>query len=158
MKKGIVVAAALLSLVATTAFAAGPAKDGKAKNGYLKSKVVYHINNIHTATGALRNVKNHLNAVGDKNIELIVVTHSSGAFAMVDGAMGKKNKKTGKVYNFSDTIATLANRGVKFTICANTIRGKKISKNLINENAEVIPSGVAEVAFLQQKGYLYVKP
>jgi len=166
MKKGIVVAAALLSLVATTAFAAGPAKNGKAKNGYLKSKVVYHINNIHTATGALRNVKNHLNAVGDKNIELIVVTHSSGAFAMVDGAMGKKNKKTGKVYNFNDTIATLANRGVKFTICANTIRGKKISKNLINENAknlinenaEVIPSGVAEVAFLQQKGYLYVKP
>ena len=77
---------------------------------------------------------------------------------MVDGAMGKKNKKTGKVYNFNDTIASLANRGVKFTICANTIRGKKINKNLINENAEVIPSGVAEVAFLQQKGYMYVKP
>lgn len=158
MKKGIIVASALLSLVATTAFAAGPAKDGAAKNGYLKSKVVYHVNNIHTATGALRNVKNHLNAVGDENIELIVVTHSSGAFAMVDGAMGKKNKKTGKAYNFADTIATLANRGVKFTICANTIRGKKINKNLINENAEVIPSGVAEVAFLQQKGYMYVKP
>lgn len=157
-EKGIVVATALLSLVATSAFAAGPAKNGKAKNGYLKSKVVYHINNIHTATGALRNVKNHLNAVGDKNIELIVVTHSSGAFAMVDGSMGKKSKKSGKVYNFNDTIASLANRGVKFTICANTIRGKKINKNLINENAEVIPSGVAEVAFLQQKGYMYVKP
>ena len=68
MKKGIILAASLLSLAATSAFAAGPAKDGKAKNGYLKSKVVYHINNIHTATGALRNVKNHLNAVGDKNI------------------------------------------------------------------------------------------
>lgn len=158
MKKGLVVAVTLLGLVATSAFAAGPAKDGKAKNGYLKSKVVYHINNIHTATGALRNVKNHLNAVGDKNIELIVVTHSSGAFALVDGAMGKKNKKTGKVYKFNDIIATLANRGVKFTICANTIRGKKISKNLINEHAEIIPSGVAEVAFLQQKGYIYVKP
>lgn len=158
MKKGIVVAVTLLGLVATSAFAAGPAKNGKAKNGYDKQKVVYHINNIHTATGALRNAKNHLNALGDKNIEMIVVTHSSGAFAMVDGAMGKKNKKTGKVYNFSDTIASLANRGVKFTICANTIRGKKINKNLINENAEVIPSGVAEVAYLQQKGYLYVKP
>ena len=157
MKK-LVVATALLSLVATTAFAAGPAKNGKAKNGYLKSKVVYHVNNIHTATGAFRNAKNHLNAVGDKNIEMIVVTHSSGAFALVDGAMGKKNKKTGKVYNFADTIASLSNRGVKFTICANTIRGKKINKNLINENAEIIPSGVAEVAFLQQKGYVYVKP
>ena len=128
-----------------------------AKNGYNKQKVVYHINNVHSATGALRNVKNHLNAVGDENIELIVVTHSSGAFALVDGSMGKKNKK-GKTYNFNDTVATLAGRGVKFQICANTIRGKKIDKNKINEHADVIPSGVAQVAHLQQKGYLYVKP
>ena len=158
MKKGIIAATALISLVATSAFAAGPAHDGKALNGYDKQKVVYHVNNIHTATGAFRNAKNHLNALGDKNIEMIIVTHSSGAFALVDGAMGKKNKKTGKVYNFSDQVAGLANRGVKFEICANTIRGKHINKNLINENAEIIPSGVAEVAFLQQKGYLYVKP
>jgi intracellular sulfur oxidation DsrE/DsrF family protein len=134
------------------------AQAGSAKNGYNKQKVVYHVNNIHTATGALRNVKNHLNALGDENIELIVVTHSSGAFALVDGSMGKKNKKTGKVYNFNDTIAGLANRGVKFQICANTIRGKKIDKNKISEFAEIIPSGVAQVADLQQKGYLYVKP
>jgi len=158
MKKGIVIAATLLSLATTSVFAAGPAKNGPAKNGYLKQKVVYHVNNVHTATGAYRNIKNHLNALGDKNVEIIVVTHSSGAFSLVDGAMGKKNKKTGKVHNFTDAIASLANRGVKFTICANTIRGKKINKNLINENAEIIPSGVAEVAFLQQKGYLYVKP
>ena len=157
MKKAII-AATMMAALATTAVADMPKKDGTAKNGYAPQKVVYHINNIHTANGALRNIKNHLNALGDKNIEVIVVTHSSGAFAMVDGAMGKKDKKSGKVYNFNDTIASLANRGVKFTICANTIRGKKINKNLINENAVVIPSGVAEVAFLQQKGYLYVKP
>ncbi len=149
---------ALLAASTIMAFGATTASAGTAKNGYDKQKVVYHVNNIHTATGALRNVKNHLNALGDKNVEIIVVTHSSGAFAMVDGAMGKKNKKTGKVYNFTDMIATLANRGVKFQICANTIRSKKIDKNKINENAEIIPSGVAHVAYLQQKGYLYVKP
>lgn len=152
--KGVIVLLAASMVVVTT----GCSTTEKALNGYDKQKVVYHVNNIHTATGALRNAKNHLNAVGDKNIEMIVVTHSSGAFAMVDGAMGKKNKKTGKVYNFNDTIASLANRGVKFTICANTIRGKKIDKNKINENVEIIPSGVAHVAHLQQKGYLYVKP
>jgi len=157
MKKALILATTLLGLLTTSAFA-GPKHDGPAKNGYLNQKVVYHVNDIHTAGGALRNIKNHLNALGDKNVEIIVVTHSSGAFALVDGAMGKKDKKTGKVYNFADQIAGLANRGVKFEICANTIRGKKIDKNLINENAEVVPSGVAEVAFLQQKGYLYVKP
>lgn len=150
--------AGILALAAVVGLGVSTAQAGSAKNGYDKQKVVYHVNNIHTATGALRNVKNHLNALGDKNVEIIVVTHSSGAFAMVDGAMGKKNKKTGKVYNLNDTIAGLANRGVKFQICANTIRGKKINKNKINENAEIIPSGVAHVAHLQQKGYLYVKP
>jgi len=150
--------AGILALAAVVGLGVSTAQAGSAKNGYDKQKVVYHVNNIHTATGALRNVKNHLNALGDKNVEIIVVTHSSGAFAMVDGAMGKKNKKTGKVYNFNDTIAGLANRGVKFQICANTIRGKKIDKNKVNENAEIIPSGVAHVAHLQQKGYLYVKP
>ena len=145
-------------LAATLVGMSFTAQAGSAKNGYDKQKVVYHVNNIHTATGALRNAKNHLNAVGDKNVEMVVVTHSSGAFALVDGAMGKKSKKSGKVYNFNDVIAGLANRGVKFQICANTIRGKKIDKNKINENAEIIPSGVAHVAHLQQKGYLYVKP
>lgn len=123
-----------------------------AKNGYHQQKVVYHINNLQTANGALRNVKNHLNALGDENAEIIVVTHSSGAFAMVDGTKDKKGN------SFEDTIQKLSNRGVKFTICANTIRGKKIDKNKINLNAKVIPSGVAEVAELQMKGYLYVKP
>ena len=146
-----------LVAVAFLAISTGCSTMEKAQNGYNKQKVVYHINDIDTATGALRNVKNHLNALGDKNVEVIVVTHSSGAFAMVDGAMGKKDKN-GKVYNFNDTIASLAGRGVKFQICANTIKGKKIDKNKINEYAEIIPSGVAHVAHLQQLGYLYVKP
>jgi len=147
---------AMLALVAMIGLG-GAAQAGTALNGYNKQKVVYHINNIHTAKGALRNIKNHLNAVGDKNIEVIVVTHSSGAFALVDGAMGKKDKN-GKVYDFRDQVAGLANRGVKFQICANTIKGKKIDKSKINENAEIVPSGVAQVADLQQRGYLYIKP
>lgn len=144
-----------LAMTTTTASAVDGSKP--AKNGYNQQKVVYHINDVHSAGGALRNVKNHLNALGDENAEVIVVTHSSGAFAMVDGAMGKKDKD-GKVYDFRDQIAGLANRGVKFQICANTIKGQKIEKEKINEHAEIIPSGVAHVAHLQQKGYLYVKP
>jgi intracellular sulfur oxidation DsrE/DsrF family protein len=148
---------AVIAVAALTGFAFN-AQAGTANNGYDKQKVVYHINDINVATGALRNAKNHLNALGDKNIEMIIVTHSSGAFALVDGAMGKKDKKTGKVFNFNDQIAGLANRGVKFQICANTIRGKKIPKEKINEHAEIVPSGVAQIADLEQKGYLYIKP
>ncbi len=149
-----------LLLIATAMLALGlsTAQAGGAKNGYSKQKVVYHVNNIHSAKGAFRNIKNHLNAVGDENVEIIVVTHSSGAFSLVDGAMGKKDPKSGKPYNFNDTIASLANRGVKFQICANTIRGKKIDKNKISEFAEIVPSGVAQVAEREKNGYVYIKP
>ena len=141
---------ALVASLVMFSFTASAA--GKAQNGYNKQKVVYHINNLQTAKGALRNVKNHLNALGEKNVEIRVVTHSSGAFALVEGSKDKKGN------TFSDQIAALANRGVKFYICKNTIRGKKIDKSKINMNAKEVPSGVAEVAHLQQQGFLYVKP
>ncbi len=150
MNKLTAIAAA--ALISTALVGCGGQELKPAKNGYNQQKVVYHVNNLQTAYGALRNVKNHLNALGDKNIEVIVVTHSSGAFALVDGSKDKKG------HAFDAQIQKLANRGVKFEICANTIRGKKINKNKINLNAKVVPSGVAEVADLQQKGYLYIKP
>jgi len=144
----IMISAALLALGTVNAQADG----SKAGNGYTRQKVVYHVNDLEHAKAALRNIKNHLNAVGDNNIDLIVVTHSGGAFMLVDGSKDKKGN------TFTDDIAALANRGVKFDICANTIRGKKIDKNKINQYAKVVPSGVAEIAKLEQEGYVYVKP
>ncbi len=143
---GLTLVAAAVMLVSFTASAA------EKKNRYGKQKVVYQINELDKAKGALRNVKNHLNALGDKNVEIKVVFHSKGAFALVEGTKDSKGN------TFADQLAGLSNRGVKFLICANTIRGKKIPKDKINLKAEVIPSGVAEVAYLQAKGYLYVKP
>lgn len=124
----------------------------KADNGFRSQKVVYHINDLNTAIGSLRNVQNHLDAVGDKNSEIIVVTHSSGAFALVDGSQDSNGQ------SFESTVQQLATRGVKFEICGNTIRGKKIDKTKINLNAQVVPSGVARLIDLQQRGYNYLKP
>ncbi|VAW71276.1 hypothetical protein MNBD_GAMMA12-2343 [hydrothermal vent metagenome] len=123
-----------------------------AKNGFQAQKVVYHLNDLDKAYGALRNVKNHLNALGDKNANIVVVTHSSGAFTLVDGAQDKRGR------SFDAAIRKLAKRGVRFEICANTMRGKKIKKNKIHPNALITPSGVARVADLQQQNYVYVKP
>ncbi len=123
-----------------------------AKNGFKAQKVVYHLNDLDKAYGALRNVKNHLNALGDNNANIVVVTHSSGAFTLVDGAQDKRG------HSFDASIKMLAKRGVRFEVCANTIRGKKIKKNKIHPNALITPSGVARVADLQQQGYVYVKP
>lgn len=134
------------------------AQAGSARNGYDKQKVVYQVNDIAMAADALADVERHLNALGDGNAEIIVVAHRSGAYMLADGAMNRKQKKAAGTKGFNDTISALANRGVKFQIGAFTIRADKIDKNLINEHAEIVPSGIAHVAHLQQKGYLYIKP
>ena len=48
--------------------------------GYGKQKVVYHINgdNPQQNTGALRNIQNHINAVGAENMDIRVVMHGNG--------------------------------------------------------------------------------
>ena len=86
-----------------------------------------------------------------------MVTHSAGAFALVDGANGKTDSN-GKPYTITDQVAGLDNRGVKIEICGVTLKRLNIDSAKINENADIVPSGVAQVAHLQQEGYLYVKP
>lgn len=130
----------------------GCSTDSQQTKNLVAQKVVYHVNNINQSFNAFRNVKNHLNAVGDKNIKIIVVTHSSGAFALVEGAQDKHGRA------FESSIQHLANRGVRFEICANTIRGKNIDKSKINLNAHITPSGITRVANLQRQGFVYVKP
>lgn len=141
---GRLLAAGLLALSAVTT----PVMAG----GYGKQKVVYHVNDINAAAGALRNVANHLNALGDANADIVVVTHSSGGLTLVEGSTDAKGR------SFDATVQTLASRGVKFQLCSNTIEGLKIDRDKINLVAEIVPAGVAQIAKLQQEGYVYLKP
>ena len=123
-----------------------------ADNGYHKQKVVYHINDAERAGGALRNIQNHINAVGEKNVEIVVVTHSKGIDFLLDGWKDNKGK------SYEGAVQNLANQGVKFDVCNNTLNGRKIDRNRINLNATIVPSGVATLAELQLLGYAYIKP
>lgn len=145
------VAMAALLLAASTVAAADSDRKA-AENGYHVQKVVYHVNDAEGAGGMLRNVTNHLNAVGDKNIEIIVVTHGKGIDFLLEGWADKEGK------SYEEQVQGLVNRGVKFEICNNTLRGRKIEEDKISMNAKVVPSGVATVAELQQQGYAYIKP
>ena len=136
-----------------------------AQQGYGKQKVVYHINydNPKAQAGALRNIQNHINAVGKENLELKVVMHGKG-LSMVLEPDALKNTKL-KIGNATDVITAkidgLKQQGVKFNVCANTLRGKKINytEDLYDvTKADIVPSGVAEVAKLQAQGYAYIRP
>ena len=137
-----------------------------ADNGYAKQKVVYHINydNPKQQAGALRNIQNHINAVGSENLDLKVVLHGNGlALLLEPESLSKltKFKHANASDNMTAKVANLKDQGVDFHVCANTVRGRKVDveTDLYDvSNSDIVPSGVAEVAKLQAMGYSYIKP
>lgn len=137
-----------------------------ADNGYDKQKVVYHVNydDPKKQKGALRNIQNHINAVGKDNLDIKVVLHGNG-LAMLVKPDALKDLPKFKHANANEqqqaSIDNLKIQGVEFQVCNNTVRGRKVNiqEQLYDvTEADIVPSGVAEVAALQQKGYTYLKP
>ena len=133
---------------------------------YAKQKVVYHINydNPKQQAGALRNIQNHINAVGAENLELRVVLHGNG-LALLLGPDSLEKLTKFKHANANDDmtakVSNLKDQGVSFHVCANTVRGRKVDveADLYDvDKDDIVPSGVAEVAALQQQGFVYIKP
>ncbi len=131
---------------------------------YGKQKVVYHINS-YGAKGqqaALRNIQNHINAVGAANLDLKVVMHGDGVSLVLppDAVQGTKMKEGNADQEMEARISGLKDQGVKFEICANTLKGRKVELADLYDSTDedVVPSGVAELAHLQSMGYTYIKP
>mgnify|MGYP000367367522 CR=1 FL=1 len=131
-----------------------------------KQQVVYHVNyyGAKAQAGALRNIQNHINAIGADNLDLKVVLHGNGvAMLMYPDAMGKNGNKM-KEGNATDEmqakITGLKNQGIQFQICANTLKGRNVSTDDLYDfsKADMVPSGVAQLAILQGQGYAYIKP
>lgn len=119
-----------------------------------KQQVVYHVNTDDTKTlnATLGNVQNHINAVGKDKLDLRVVMHGNGLDLL---KQAKENE------GMKSKVDNLKLQGVAFNVCANTLKGKKIDykKDLHDvKEKDIVPSGVAEIAILQGKGFAYVKP
>jgi intracellular sulfur oxidation DsrE/DsrF family protein len=115
-------------------------------------KVVYHITTgIDTAAAALNNVKNHLDA--DPTAKIVVVTNGLGIDFLLQDAKDSRGRE------FSSVVSTLAEKGVEFRVCNNTLTVRNISPDKLLMETKVVPSGVAEAARLQAKeGFVYIKP
>lgn len=135
-------------------------------DGYAPQKVVYHINydDPKKQAGALRNIQNHINAVGAENMDIKVVLHGNGLALLLDPDSLErlsKFKYANANEDMSAKIDGLRDQGVDFNVCDNTVQGRKVDveSDLYNvETEDVVPSGVAEVAKLQAEGYVYIKP
>lgn len=115
-------------------------------------KVVYHLSEgIPQASRAIGNIRNHLNA--DPTAKIVVVAHGLGIDFLLDGATNQMDQP------FAGGVSDLANKGVEFRVCNNTLVSRKIAADKVVMDAKVVPSGVAEVAKLQAKeGFVYLRP
>lgn len=147
----------LVVAMAGLAVLAGIAGAAADENKYGKQKVVYHINydggeGGKKYFGALRNIQNHINAVGKDNIEVKVVMHGNGLGLL---AQAKDDLK------LQGNVTNLKTQNVAFNVCSNTLKGRKIDKDkdlFEVYNEDIVPSGVAELSYLQAQGYTYIKP
>jgi intracellular sulfur oxidation DsrE/DsrF family protein len=147
--------AAALALIFTVNMATVSTANADARYG--KQKVVYHINyeggeKDKKYRGALRNIQNHINAVGAENLEVKVVLHGNGVGLLKSA---KSNDK------LQMDVTNLKTQNVTFNVCNNTLKGRKINAEadlfeVFEDN--IVPSGVAELSRLQQMGYTYIKP
>lgn len=163
MKLDYIISAAVGAVVAFGVTYAVPQSGTASTSGdvsitdrYTKQKVVYHVNYPggpadKKYNGAMKNIQNHINAVGAKNLDLKVVIHGNG-IGLLQSA-----KMPGKVQT---AVANLRSQNVNFSVCANTLKGRKIGIDTLYEvfDEDIVPSGVAELAHLQARGYTYIKP
>ena len=143
-----------LSLVAFALLASGGSSVALAADTAGVQKVVYHINynDEKQLNAALGNAKNHIAAIGKDKIDMKIVMHGPGVdlLKIANTDLGVQQK-----------VILLKKDGVAFEVCKNTLVNKKINyKDDLFDVSEkdIVPSGVAEVAILQQKGYAYIKP
>ena len=115
-------------------------------------KVVYHLSDGSAqAARALANIRNHLRAAPDTRI--VVVALGDGIKLLLKDATDPAGTR------FEPTVVALAQQGVQFRICGNTLAAHDIAPAHVIAAATVVPSGVAEVARLQSRdGYAYLRP
>jgi intracellular sulfur oxidation DsrE/DsrF family protein len=139
--------AVLLACAAATPAFAGP---------YPEQKVVYHNSGTTPEDPGyfkrmLSNVRNHIAAVGEDNIEVVVVGHGGGVDLL---------EQANDDAELAGRIDALRAQGVRFLVCANTLNARHISASDLygTQEADIVPSGVAEIAKLEQEGFVYLHP
>jgi uncharacterized protein len=133
------------------------AASGEVSPGYYADqKVAYHNSGAGPDSTPyfhrlLRNISNHLDAVGDAHVQIKVVSLGEGVVLFQQATTD---------HSLASEIDTLRARGVQFLICNNTLKGMQLDwHNLYGvKEQDIVPAGVAELARLQGMGYAYIHP
>lgn len=118
-------------------------------------RAVYHVNGEGGPRNAmyanvLHNISNHLDAVDD-GATIVVVMNGLGVDLLRE-ARGDRS--------LAAEIDRLRLRDVRFLVCRRTLLERHIAASDLYrlDNDDIVTSGVAEIARMQQAGYAYLKP
>lgn len=111
-------------------------------------RVVFEVttDNPEQWTATLNNIENLQKAFGKEQREMEVVAHGKGLDLLL-----KTNLSTG------DRITTIANTGVRFAACENSMKHMHRTSEDLLPAAQTVDSGVAEVVRKQEAGWAYLK-
>lgn len=128
----------------------GVANAAEQPEASVQEKVVYHFNDMGPVRAGLRNIQNNINASPD--VKIVVVTHGKGIDFLLADARDDKGP-------FEPAVAELKKQGVTFEVCNNTLKSRGLDPMNVVKEAQIVPSGVAELVHLQvREHYAYVKP
>ncbi len=105
---------------------------------------------LEQAYEGLVNIQNVLQL--DPKLKFTVVGYSRAIRFLLNGT------KTPTGALFSGMIGDLANQGVEFKACRNTLTFLKIPTSDVVLEATLVPAGVYELVRLQSLGWYYIKP
>jgi intracellular sulfur oxidation DsrE/DsrF family protein len=121
-------------------------------------KVVFHIDEVEKWPLLLAYVRNLVKVV-DVAASKIVVLVNSKAVSIFDGKISDKLFFGRKAQpNHADSIQELAEQGIEFIACQNSLNGLSISFEYLPEYRKVVSVGVLELINKQSDGFAYIKP
>lgn len=107
-------------------------------------RVVIHLDEREKAALVLRNTKNLVEDLA--GVEVEVVAHADGA----------EELRTGSPQ--AALMAQLADRGVRFVVCENTLRSRNLSEKDFPGYVGTVPSAIVELVVRQAEGWQYLRP
>jgi intracellular sulfur oxidation DsrE/DsrF family protein len=95
----------------------------------------------------LGNIQHLREQLAPAKVEIELVAHSDGIMALYRAGNAE-----------AKAIRELARQGVRFAACETTMASRGLTADDLLEEAELVPSGVAELVRRQAAGWLYLRP
>lgn len=114
-------------------------------------KVVFHLDGAQAARWSLMLARSYLDDV--PKAQIVFVAYGPGVDFLLEDAEDSHGDP------FEYRVWNLARRGVGFRVCSATLKARGLSASDLIDVAEVVPSGISEIARLQiRENFAYLKP